>query len=81
MSAFVCFPITFYLLTNDLEFVPFTVEEWLIVLLSSIFGLSFNWLINYGLSVTFPLFIAIGYTLPVPVNSIVDKIIRQVLII
>lgn len=78
MSAFLCFPISFYLLTAEIEQVPSTWNGWMCVLLSSLFGLCFNWLVNYGVSVTFPLFIAVGYTLHVPANAIVDHIVRQV---
>ena len=78
MSSFLCFPITFYLLTAEIETVPSSWNGWLLVLLSSLFGLCFNWLVNYGVSVTFPLFIAVGYTLHVPANAIVDRIARQV---
>jgi len=78
MSAFLCFPVTAYLIVQNIEKVPTAWEGWLFVLLSSLFGLCFNWLVNYGVSVTFPLFIAIGYTLHVPANAIVDRIVRQV---
>ena len=49
------------------------------VYIQSTCGLFFNWLVNYGVSVTFPLLIAIGYSLPVPANAVIDRFLWGVL--
>lgn len=78
MSVILCVPVSGYLIISETEQLPATGTGWLLAILSALLGLCFNWLVNYGVSVTFPLFIAIGYSLHVPVNAIVDRILRKV---
>ena len=78
VSVILCIPVCGYLIISETEQLPATGTGWLFAILSALLGLCFNWLVNYGVSVTFPLFIAIGYSLHVPVNAIVDRILREV---
>lgn len=43
----------------------------------SVLGLVFNFLINFGIAFTFPLFISLGTILGIPINGIVDSIFRN----
>lgn len=79
MSVIICIPISGYLIISGTEQVPATGTGWLFAILIALLGLCFNWLVNYGVSVTFPLFIAVGYSLHVPANAIVDRILREVI--
>ena len=78
VSVFLTFPIACYLLVAGWESLPRNESGWLLVVSASLLGLCFNWLLNLGVSLTFPLFVTIGYSLHVPANAIVDRIIRQV---
>ncbi len=44
---------------------------------SAALGLMFNFLINFGISFTFPLFISLGTVLGIPLNAAVDAIWRE----
>ncbi|XP_071476845.1 solute carrier family 35 member F3-like isoform X1 [Diadema antillarum] len=44
---------------------------------SSALSLAFNFLINFGIAVTFPLFIALGTVVGIPLNAVVDLIFRD----
>ena len=43
----------------------------------SILGLLFNFLINFGIAFTFPLFISLGTILGIPINGVIDTIFRH----
>ena len=43
---------------------------------SSHFAGVFNYFVNFGISITFPLFISIGISLGLPVNAVADSIFR-----
>lgn len=72
-SVVITFPAVCYVLINEFEQFPANKETWTFLIASSTCGLFFNWLVNYGVSVTFPLLIAIGYSLPVPANAVIDR--------
>ncbi|XP_033640772.1 putative thiamine transporter SLC35F3 [Asterias rubens] len=40
-------------------------------------GLVFNFLVNFGIAVTFPLFIALGTVIGIPLNGVVDSLFRD----
>lgn len=44
---------------------------------SAALGLIFNFLINFGVCVTFPLFISIGMVLGIPLNALIDTLVRD----
>ena len=45
---------------------------------SSILGVVFIFSINFGISYTFPLFISLGTVVGIPLNAIVDVIVRHI---
>ena len=75
----------FLLLWPPFEILYFTREEaitwsdipWDFLCGRSILGLIFNFLINFGIAFTFPLFISLGTILGIPLNGIVDSIYRN----
>lgn len=75
----------FLLLWPPFEILYFTNEEsiswneipWDYLCGRSALGLIFNFLINFGIAFTFPLFISLGTILGIPINGIVDSIFRN----
>jgi len=51
---------------------------WGYICASSVLGLVFNFSINFGIAYTFPLFISLGTILGIPLNAIVDVIVRHI---
>ena len=51
---------------------------WTFLCLSSALGMVFNFAINFGIAYTFPLFISLGTILGIPLNAVVDALIRHV---
>lgn len=49
--------------------------NWLVI--SSVLGLAFNFLINFGIAFTYPLFISLGTVLGIPLNLIIDHYMRD----
>ncbi|XP_033629308.1 solute carrier family 35 member F4-like [Asterias rubens] len=43
---------------------------------SAALSVAFNFLVNFGIAVTFPLFIALGTVLGIPLNAVVDLVFR-----
>ena len=84
LSVLGCF--NFLLLWPLFEILYFTKEEaiswndipWNFLCGRSALGLVFNFLINFGIAFTFPLFISLGTILGIPINGIVDSIFRNV---
>ena len=44
---------------------------------SAALGLVFNFLVNFGIAFTFPLFISLGTVIGIPLNAVVDTIFRH----
>ncbi|XP_038051858.1 solute carrier family 35 member F4-like [Patiria miniata] len=44
---------------------------------SATLGLVFNFLVNFGIAITFPLFIALGTFVGIPLNGVVDSLFRE----
>ncbi|EDV19364.1 uncharacterized protein TRIADDRAFT_62181 [Trichoplax adhaerens] len=44
---------------------------------SAVLGVAFNFLVNFGIAFTFPLFISLGTVIGIPINALVDTIFRQ----
>ena len=51
---------------------------WNYVIGSSILGTVFNFLINFGIAYTYPLFISLGTVLGIPINAIIDALVNKV---
>ena len=56
------------------EPIEFQSMSWGVQCLSSVIGFLFNVLINFGIAISSPLFVALGTTLGIPLNFIVDII-------
>lgn len=50
---------------------------WMYLCGSSVLGLVFNFLVNFGIALTYPLFIAVGIVLGIPVNAVADVLWRD----
>ena len=61
-----------FLHVERLEHIP-----WGFICANSALGLLFNFSINFGIAYTFPLFISLGTVLGIPLNAIVDVVIRH----
>lgn len=51
---------------------PINQWPWLYIIGSALCGLTFDFLINFGIAFTYPLFIALGIIIGIPINLIVD---------
>eukprot|EP01119_Soliformovum_irregulare_P016605 TRINITY_DN4839_c0_g1_i1.p1 TRINITY_DN4839_c0_g1~~TRINITY_DN4839_c0_g1_i1.p1 ORF type:complete len:294 (-),score=65.33 TRINITY_DN4839_c0_g1_i1:43-924(-) len=49
---------------------------WNFLILSSVLSLFYNFLINFGISYTYPLFVSLGTVLGIPLNAIIDTAVR-----
>merc|ERR1712087_372252 len=49
---------------------------WLFIIGSALAGLTFDFLINFGIAFTYPLFIALGIIIGIPINLMVDIIVN-----
>lgn len=50
---------------------------WFFLLGMAVLNLGFNFLVNFGVAITYPLFIALGMILGIPLNALVDTIVRD----
>ena len=50
---------------------------WGFICAHSALGLLFNFSINFGIAYTFPLFISLGTVLGIPLNALVDAVVRH----
>lgn len=51
---------------------------WLYICTSSALSVVFNFSINFGIAYTYPLFISLGTVLGIPINALVDLLVRNV---
>merc|ERR550525_1129370 len=51
---------------------PIEQWPWLYIIGSALCGLTFDFLINFGIAFTYPLFIALGIIIGIPINLMVD---------
>lgn len=71
-------PIMLTLHLTGVEGFEFHYIPWLPLCVSALTSFAFNFLINFGIAFTFPLFISIGTILGIPLNAIVDVVIRHI---
>lgn len=57
---------------------PLSHVPWSYVCGSAGLGLLFNFFINFGIAFTFPIFISFGTILGIPINAILDSLVRKV---
>jgi solute carrier family 35 protein F3/4 len=51
---------------------------WKFLFASAILSLMFNFLINFGIAYTYPLFISLGTVVGIPLNAVVDRLFRDI---
>eukprot|EP00794_Sanderia_malayensis_P017531 gene17531-19281_t len=68
------FEILYY--TNE-EIITWDEIPWSYLCGGAVLGVIFNFFINFGIAITFPLFISLGTLLGIPVNALVDTIFRH----
>ena len=59
------------------ELIVWSKIPWAYLCGTAVLGLVFNFLINFGVAFTFPLFISLGTLLGIPINAVVDSIWRH----
>lgn len=69
--AVLTLPIVSVVVTKRLESFP---ELWLTILLSTLCQVTIGFFVNYGLSVTNPLYIAVSSTLTMPCVTLIDNV-------
>ncbi|XP_065678037.1 solute carrier family 35 member F4 isoform X1 [Hydra vulgaris] len=69
-------PVVLIIAYYEYEVIEFSKIPWGFLIGTSLFGVVFNFLINFGISLTFPLFISIGALLGIPFNAVVDALFR-----
>ena len=69
-------PISFLLIYFNVESVEWETAPWGLIIAVSFSGVIFNFLINYGVVVTYPLFISVGFSLCLPGNLAIDYFFR-----
>ena len=72
-------PVTliFHFTNYKYEQIDWTDLPWVLLNGSGVLVLIFNFLVNFGIAFTFPLFIAIGTLLGIPINALADYIWRD----
>lgn len=78
-STLLLWPIA--LILHVLKVEEITNVPWLYLCASSALSVVFNLSINFGIAYTFPLFISIGTLLGIPLNAVVDQVLRNVTIL
>ena len=71
-------PVMITLHFTGVEDFEFRYIPWLPLCISALASFAFNFLINFGIAFTFPLFISIGTILGIPLNAVVDVVIRHI---
>jgi len=74
-----CIPAAILVFTG-LERVHWAHVPWLILAASAVLNLIFNFLINFGIALTHPLFISVGMLIGYPLGTAIDVIFRDVVL-
>lgn len=76
LNLIIVLPISFFLIYFNYETIDLFSSPWGLMIAMSLAGVIFNFLINWGCVVTYPLFISVGISLCLPGNLIVDYFLR-----
>eukprot|EP00117_Sycon_ciliatum_P031580 scpid68923/ scgid24672/ Solute carrier family 35 member F3 len=76
LSTFVLWPVVLALAWTGIEHLHDL--PWEFLMPNAILGLLFNFLINFGIAFTYPLFISFGTVVGFPVNALADYLFRHV---
>lgn len=79
-STIIFWPVVLILQFTGVEVIHGQTVEipWLFICASSALTVVFNFSINFGIAYTYPLFISLGTVLGIPINGVVDLLVRQV---
>ncbi|XP_070534960.1 solute carrier family 35 member F4-like isoform X2 [Ptychodera flava] len=77
MNIFCFWPVMLTLYYTGVEYWDWNDMPWDYLCGSSALSVVFNFLVNFGIAFTYPLFIAIGTVLGIPLNAVVDYIWRD----
>ena len=75
-NLLIVLPVSFVLIHFGIEDIDLPSAPWGYMVAMSCTGVMFNFLINWGVVVTYPLFISVGFSLCLPGNLIVDYFLR-----
>ncbi|PIK55748.1 putative thiamine transporter SLC35F3 isoform X2 [Apostichopus japonicus] len=76
-NAFVLWPSILAVYYTGFEYWEWNDMPWDYLCGSAAMSVVFNFLINFGIAVTFPLFIALGTVVGIPLNAVVDLVFRD----
>ncbi|PIK45158.1 putative histone deacetylase 6 isoform X1 [Apostichopus japonicus] len=76
-NAFVLWPSILAVYYTGFEYWDWNDMPWDYLCGSAAMSVVFNFLVNFGIAVTFPLFIALGTVVGIPLNAVVDLIFRD----
>ena len=77
LSILTMWPIFEVLYYTHEELIIWSEIPWKYIGGSAVLGLMFNFLINFGIAITFPLFISLGTLIGIPLNALVDTVVRH----
>jgi len=77
VNIVIFWPVLFILDFYNYETLDWNMLPWKFLIGTGVMGAIFNYLVNFGISITYPLFISVGVLLGVPLSSIVDAIVRN----
>lgn len=78
LNIFIVCPLWFLLQQTDAESFDWDSIPWLFLCGSAILGLAFNFLVNFGVAYTTPLFVSLGTVVGIPLNAAADRLFRAV---
>ena len=76
LNIFILWPIVMIFHFTKYELIDWSNMPWLFLNGTGIVVLLFNFLINFGIALTYPLFISIGTVLGIPINAGADAVFR-----
>ena len=76
VNIFLLAPFLFLLDYLQWEVITWELIPWRNLNGTALLNAVFNYLVNFGIAITFPLFISIGISLGLPVNAVADSLFR-----
>ena len=76
LSTVLLWPIVVIFYYSHYEFFKWENIPWKYLCGNAVLGLIFNFLINFGIALTYPLFISLGTVLGIPINALTDFVFR-----
>ena len=76
LSTLLLWPIIVIFYFTHYEEFSWTLIPWKYLCGNAALGLMFNFLINFGIAFTYPLFISLGTVLGIPINAVADLLFR-----